>query len=150
MFPCHASGRSNYPGHSQFLLIICFIKTRSMWATRPMAPPLQMQGSREAGWAQSESNALTQLPLQDAFHRTVSPSLSSARNICCDPPHPPRLRHATLYNHKPSFLPLHNRSPQIRVTEWNGSNVYSCNIYTFLTRANGAPTSESISTFSIT
>lgn len=99
-----------------------------------------MPGSREAGWAQSESNALTQLPLQDAFHRTVSPSLSSERNICCDPPHPPRLRHATLYNHKPSFLPLHNGSLQIRVTEWNWSNVYSYDIYKYKypTKENGA------------
>lgn len=97
-----------------------------------------MQGSREAGWAQSESNALTHLPLQDAFHRTVSPSVISARNICCDPPHPPRLRHATLYNHKPYFLPLHNGSLQIRVIGWNWGNIYSCDIYTYLTKANEA------------
>lgn len=89
-----------------------------------------MQGSGEA-----ESSALTHMPLQDAFRRTVSPSPSSARNICCDPPHPPRRRHATLSNHEPHFPPLHNGSLQIRVTESNRGNICSCDIYTYLTKA---------------
>lgn len=140
MFLYHASGRSNYPGHSQFLLIICFIKTRSMWATLFIALPFLNAGESRGGLSSVRVKCINTLALAGC----ISAHCFTITEFCTEctehmlRPSPSPETEARHPLQAEAFISLHNRSLQIRVIEWNWGNIYSSDICTYLTKSHEA------------